>query len=181
MKRATVLLLISWLVGANPVICEPQRTLKTSGSGNNTLQVSSESLGPHILNQNIELMTRDGTYVKGKVLRASKDEITLEMKKVVPKNRISGREATLRAADIAVINMQKAGSRAWPIALGILGCMMAGGALAGGVDPNSASGAGATAALVFGAMAVGATGGAMLGKRLARKTVVINVEPSKNP
>ena len=178
MRRLISLLLIFSIVCATPIFCEPQRSLKTSGSGNDTLQVSPESLGSHILSQSIELMTRDGTYVKGKVLRTSAEEITLKVSKVEPKSRISGQEATLRASDIAVVNMKKAGSRVWPITLGVLGAMMAGGALAGQTDSGSG---GAVAGLVFGAMAVGATGGVILGKRLARKTVVINVGPSKNP
>ncbi len=180
MKRAIALLLISQLAGINAAFCEPQRSLKTSGSGNNTLQVSPESLGSHILNQNVELMTRDGTYVKGKVLRTSAEEITLKIKKVEPKNRISGQEATLRPVDIAVINMKKSGSRVWPITLGIFGGLMAGGAVAGATTDGD-SGGSAVGGLILGAMAAGATGGVILGKRIARKTVVINVGPRANP
>ncbi len=89
---------------------------------------------------------------------------------------LTGREATLRSTDIAVINFKKPGSRAWAITLGIVGGLMAGGAFAAGADPDAAD-QGVITALVLGGMALGGTGGALLGSRLSRKTVVINVRP----
>ncbi len=126
------------------------------------------------MGRNIELMTRDGTYIKGKVIKTSAEEIGLRVKNAEPKGRISGREAILRSGDISVINMKKAGSPALAIGLGIVGGLMGGGAIAAGGDPDMANQA-AFDALVVGGMAAGATGGALLGRLLSRKTVVINV------
>jgi len=175
MKKVISLLLIIWLVCASSAMGESQRSLKTSGSAKNTFHVIPQSLGVLILDKSIELMTRDGTYIKGKVVRTSPEEITLRVKKAEPKDRITGGEATLRSADISVINMNKAGNPALTVALGIVGGLIGGGAVAQGGDPDAAD-QGAFAALVIGAMALGATGGVVLGKKLSRKTVVINIE-----
>jgi len=50
--------------------------------------VSSGALGATVLGQKIQLMMHDGTYVEGKVLRASQTEIHIQVKKCVPKERL---------------------------------------------------------------------------------------------
>jgi hypothetical protein len=177
MKRAISLTLGICLVCANPSMGRTQRSLQTSESGENTLDVSPERLGDVILNRDIELMTRDGTYVKGKVLRTSAEAITLRVKEAEPKDRISGGQATLRLADVSVIHMKKAGSRALAITLGIIGGIALASPLMAGADPDAADAA-LMDTIIFVTMGLGATGGYLLVRRLTQKTLIINVKPT---
>jgi hypothetical protein len=174
MRTQIAVLLSVLLFCSTPVRAESQRNLPTSGK--NTVRVTADSLGALLLNRKLELMTKDGTYLKGKVIAADTNSITIRVDEAEPASRISGREATVRSTDISVVHMKKAGSPALPIVLGIVGAFAAGGPVAGMTDPD-ASDKGAQNALVFSAMGLGATGGLLLGRRLARKTVIVNVEP----
>ncbi len=177
MCRLVALMLAIRIVCPDASIAEPQRSLPATGSGKNTLRVSAGSLGPIILNRNVELMTRDGTYVKGRVIGASVDAIRVRIKLVEPANRIPGPEAKIRPADISVVYLRRAGSPFPAIGLGILGGCAAAGPLAAGADPD-AENAGLQSFIIFSAMAMGATGGVLLGRKLAQKTIVIEVTPN---
>jgi len=174
MRTHIAVLLSVLMLCSTPVRAESQRNLPTSGK--NTARVSADSLGALLLNRKVELMTKDGTYLKGKVIAADTQSIRVRVKEAEPANRVSGREATVRSTDISVVHMKKAGSPALAIVFGIVGAFAAGGPVAAGTDPDAYD-KGAQNALVFSAMGLGATGGVLLGRRLARKTVIVNVEP----
>jgi hypothetical protein len=171
MKRTIALVLALNLALAAPLMCGPQGSLRTSAK--DAIQTQPASIGEYIFGKNVELMTRDATYVKGKVTRATPEEIVIRVKKAEPKNRINSREAIIRAADISVINTKRSNT-ALAVGLGVLGGMCGAGAIARAADPDAAN-QGAIAGLALGAMALGATGGVFLGKRISQKTIVILV------
>ena len=141
------------------------------------LQAGSETLGAIVLGQKIQLMMRDGTYLEGKVLRASPGELNVHVSKHEPKGSWSGSDKTIPTGEIAVIHMRKNGSVAVPVALGVAaGLLGAIGAAYAADDVHSDSG---YFAMFIAAAAGGATGGALLGREIARKTITIQVVPAK--
>jgi hypothetical protein len=118
-------------------------------------------------------MTSDGTYVEGKVTRATQEDITLKVKRVEPKGHFQGREVTIDTSAISVVHMSKSGPAAVPIALGVLGGF-AGGMAAGYAAEYMDSAAGAITTCLVGVVG-GATGGSLLGREAAKGTVTINV------
>ena len=143
------------------------------------LQVSPDFLGGVVLGQKVELMMRDGTYVKGKVLRASRDEVTMSVKSSEPTGRIRGPEAILKSSEIAVVRLTKNGTAAAPIVLGVVGAIGALYAAAYAAQDFQSAGAFISVSLL--SAAGGATGGALLGREAAKKTVTINVTQPKLP
>jgi len=139
------------------------------------LQISSDFLGGVVLGQKVELMLHDGTYVRGRVIRSSRDEITVRIKRSEPAGRIRGPEADLKSTEIAVVRMTRNGTAAAPIVLGVVGAIGALYAAAFAADDIHSEGAYVAISLV--SAAGGATGGALLGREAARKTVTINVVP----
>jgi len=177
LKNPILILAAAVLLVANGFAADPKAALPDGN--NNTLSVDSESLGPIVLDKKIKLMMRDGTYVEGKVVQASRESITMKVKKSEPKDRFPGNKAVLVTSDIGAIYLRKGGSIAAPIALGIggglAGAMVAGLALQ---DTNSRAGA---AVAILALPTGGAIGGALLGRDLVKKTVTINVIQSKEP
>jgi len=142
--------------------------------------VSSDSLGALVLGQKIRLMTHDGTYVEGKVLRANQKEIHMQVKTCMPKEwlakgQLPGRERSLRTADITVVHLQKNGSPAISAALGVIGGYLGGAGAALAADRIHSRPAYFGAVLV--SAATGAAAGALLGRKAARQTISIIVVP----
>ena len=140
--------------------------------------VSSDALGALVLGQKIRLMMHDGTYVEGKVLRASQKEIRVQVKTCVPKEwlakgQLPGNERSLSTADVAVVHMQQNGSFAIPAALGVIGGYLGGAGAALAADRIHSR------PVFFGAVlvsaAAGAAAGALLGRKAARQTITIIV------
>jgi hypothetical protein len=168
---AAVILLVASSVAAD------QNTTFSEGN-KNELRVSSDSLGAMVLDKKIKLMMRDGTYVEGDVVQATRDAITLKVKKSEPRNRFQGKEATIPTSDIGAVYLRKGGSVAAPIALGI-GCGFLGGIVAG-LALRDSQGTAGPALIGIGSITGGAIGGALLGREAVKKTVTINVlQPSE--
>jgi len=144
------------------------------------LQVSSDALGAVVLGQKIQLMMRDGTYVEGKVLRTSQNEIHMHVKKSVPKEWLSqgqlpGNERSLRTSDVAVVHMQKDGLFVIPAALGVIGGYLGGAGAACAADRVHSQSA--YFGIVFVSAAAGATAGVILGRKAAQQAITISVVP----
>lgn len=171
MKKSLAVSLCVGLIMALPAMALEQRSLPSGD-----LQISADTLGSVILGEKVKLMMRDGTYLEGKVLRASREEIVMQVNKSEPKGRVQGAEAVLKTSEIGTVSMKKNGSVAAPVALGVVGGILGflGGSFAGYAS-NSDS------AMVVGAIG-GAAGGASLGayagREAARKTVTISVVPA---
>jgi hypothetical protein len=163
MHKVLPLVFISYLVFAMPA----------AAARNNSYSIDAYSLGGVVLGQKIRLMMSDGTYVEGKVIRATREDITLKVKRVEPKGHLQGREVTIGTSAISVVHMSKSGPAAVPIALGVLGGF-AGGSAAAFAGENMTSAAAAVTATLVGVVG-GATGGALLGREAAKGTVTINV------
>jgi hypothetical protein len=168
MKKNMALGTFLLLILAVPTLAGQQKPLPVGD-----LEVSADSLGPVVLGQSIEFMMCDGTYVAGKVIRANREEITVNVKKSEPKGRVLGANAVVPTADISVVYMKKSGTPAAPIALGVTGGVLGfiGGFYLGYVMNDE------TAAAIFslGSAAGGATAGAMLGREAVKKRVTIAV------
>lgn len=147
--------------------------LPAAAARNNSYSIDAESLGSVVLGHSIELMMSDGTYVEGKVIRATREDITLKVKRVEPKGHFQGREVTIGTSAISVVHMSKSGPVAVPIALGVLGGFAGGTAAAFASEGMSSAAAAVTTTLV--GIVGGATGGAILGREAAKGTVTINV------
>ena len=147
--------------------------LPAAAARNNSYSIDADSLGSVVLGRAIALMMSDGTYLEGKVIRATREDITLKVKRIEPKDRFQGREVTIGTSAISVVHMSKSGPAAVPIALGVLGGF-AGGSAAAFASESMASAAGAMAACLVGVVG-GATGGALLGREAAKGTVTINI------
>jgi hypothetical protein len=173
MKKSVVFGLFLSLILAVPTMASQQKPLPVGD-----IEVSADSLGPVVLGQSIEFMMRDGTYVSGKVTRANREEIAVDVKKSEPKGRIRGANAVIPTADISIVYMKKSGTVAAPIALGIAGGVL--GFIGGfyiGYRMNDETAAGIFS---LGSAAGGGTGGALLGRYAVRKTVTIAVtEPTR--
>jgi hypothetical protein len=142
--------------------------------------VSSGALGATVLGQKIQLMMHDGTYVEGKVLRASQNEIHIQVKKCVPKEWLAkeplrGNERSLRTADISVVHMRKSGSFAIPAALGVIGGYLGG--AGAGLAADRVHSQPAYFGILLTSAAAGAAAGALLGRKAARQTITIVVFP----
>lgn len=140
---------------------------------NNSYSIDADSLGSVVLGRSVELMMSDGTYVRGKVTRATREDITLKVKRIEPAGRFQGREVTLGTSAISVVHMSKSGPVAVPIALGVLGGF-AGASAAAFASESMDSAAGAVTACLVGLVG-GATGGSLLGREAVKGTVTINV------
>jgi hypothetical protein len=138
----------------------------------NHLELSSHALGAVVLSENIKAMTRDGSYVEGKVVQATEESLLLDVCKSEPKGRFRG-ESSIPTADIAIVYMKKSGGVAAPAGLGVLGGVLA---LIGStyaamhVDSGPAG-----ALLAIGGTTTGAVLGAYAGQKLVQKTVTISV------
>jgi hypothetical protein len=174
MIRTTALILMIVLAVAAPLAAFENPGLRTAVPDKNQLKVGPESLGGMILDKNVELMMRDGTYIKGRVLEADKRSITIKIKKCEPGNRIKGPEATLAAQDIGVVYYRQNGNVAPSVALGVLGGVL-GGAGAGNVAYSSGSSSGGVMMSFVAGIVGGATGGSLLGREITRRTVTLNV------
>jgi hypothetical protein len=140
------------------------------------LEVSASMLGSVVLDRKINLMTRDGTYVEGKVLHATEQRLLIEVSKSEPKGRLRGGEASIPTADIAVVHMKKNGSIAAPVALGVVAGFLAAVGTSY-IAYEACASEGAAAGLVIAGMAGGATAGAYAGHEAVKKTVTIRVVP----
>jgi len=147
--------------------------LPAEAARNNSYSLDAESLGGVVLGHSIELMMSDGTYVEGKVIRATREDITLKVKRVEPKGHFQGREVTIGTSAISVVYMSKSGPVVLPIALGILGGV-AGGSAAAYAGEYMSSAGGAIATCLAGIVG-GATGGALLGREVGKGRVTINI------
>lgn len=163
MRRVSLLVFVFCLAFALPA----------AAARNNSYSIDADSLGGVVLGHSIELMMSDGTYVEGKVIRATREDITLKVKRVEPKDHFQGREVTIGTSAISVVHMSKGGPAAVPIALGVLGGF-AGGMAAGYATEYMDSAAAAVTACLVGVVG-GATGGALLGREAAKGTVTINI------
>lgn len=135
-------------------------------------RVTPESLYAVIQDENVDLMTRDGTYVRGKVVGADAEKIWIEVRQCDPKGRYKGR-AMIPASDISVVHMKKSGSIAASIGLGAAGGF--GGFFAGlGVWAASDSVAVGYLAPIIG-MVGGIAGGVYGGRAISKKKVTLNV------
>jgi ribosome maturation factor RimP len=141
-------------------------------SASTSARVTPESLYAVIQDENVDLMTRDGTYVRGKVVGADAEKIWIEVRQCEPKGRYKGR-VMVAASDISVVHMKKGGSIAASVGLGAAGGF--GGLFAGlGVWVASDGGAVAWFAPIIG-MVGGIAGGAYGGQAISKKKVTINV------
>jgi hypothetical protein len=136
------------------------------------LRIDPENLAPLVLDQKIRLMTHDGTYAEGRVLRASAVALTLRVRKSEPEGRVTRPQAELPLSTISVIHMKKSGNVAAPITLGILGGIggFALGAVAGVSCCDDHPG---ILLIPLGTTIGGAVGGSLLGREMVRKTITI--------
>jgi hypothetical protein len=171
MKRNIAIVLCVYLAVAVPAVAQERQPLPLGD-----LQVSADTLGSVVLGENIKLMMRDGTYVEGKVIRAGREEIVMQVKKSEPKGRVHGPEAGLATSDIATVHMRKNGSVAAPVALGVLGGIA--GLFAGAFASYHSHSNSVVAVSMMGFAAGGAAGGAYAGHEAAKKTVTISVVPA---
>ncbi len=171
MKKYIAVSLCFCLVAAVPLMASEQKPLPVGD-----LQVSADTLGAVVLDQNIKLMMRNGTYVEGKVLRTSREEIVMNVKKSEPKMQFRGSEASLKTADIASVYMKKNGPVAAPVALGVIGGIL--GFVGGAMVGYASDSVGVSLLAGIGGAAGGASLGAYGGRQAAKKTVSINVVPS---
>jgi hypothetical protein len=140
------------------------------------LEIDSKSLGAMILGKKVKLMMRDASYLEGKVVRAGPKEILIHVKKSEIQGsaiKIHNSQVLLRTSDIGAVYLSKSGSVAAPVALGVIGGILG---VAGSVfaleDTRNATAAWITLTVIT---AGGATGGALLGREVVRKTVTVNV------
>lgn len=171
MKKSAVMAVFLSLTLSVPSMATPQQRARIAGE----LQVTSDTLGAVVLGEKIQLMMRDGSYLKAKVLRASKTEIYVRIEKSTPAGRFPQSETSLQTAEIGAVYVRKSGSAAAAVALGVAGGIL--GIWGSGYAAQDARSAAAFMAAVVAGGAGGATGGAMLGRELARKTVTISVIP----
>lgn len=171
MKKHLAVILCVCLGIPLPALAQEGRSLPLGD-----LQVSADTLGSTVLGENVKLMMRDGTYVEGKVIRAGREEIVMQVKKSEPRGRVKGAEAALKTSDIATLVMKKNGSVAAPVALGIVGGILGliGGSYAGYRTDS--------APIMLVGMLGGAAGGAALGAygghEAVKKTITISVVPA---
>lgn len=147
--------------------------LPAAAARNDSYSIDARSLGSVVLGHSIELMMSDGTYVEGKVIQATQEDIILKVKRVEPKGHFQGREVTIATTAISVVHMSRSGPAAVPIALGVLGGFAGGSAAAFASESMSSAAAAVTTTLA--AVIGGATGGALLGREAAKRTLTINV------
>ncbi len=174
MNKAFTLSILVILMAITPLSAYGQTGDRPPASGSNQLSVGPEFVGSLVLDQNIHLMLRDGTYIEGKVRQATRESLTVKIRKCEPKNSVRGPEATLATADIAVVHYKKNGSVAAPVALGVLGGF-AGGLAAANIAYYSGANEGAAVGAFLLGIVGGASGGSILGREAAKKTVTINV------
>jgi hypothetical protein len=171
MKKTVPMALSLWLAMVVPVRAPAQQPLPLGD-----LQVSADTLGSVILGQSIKLILHDGIFVEGRVLRAGREEIVVQVRRSMPAGSVAVPQAILRTSDIATVFMKKNGSIVAPTALGVLGGILGlyGGAYAGYRTCD--------AVVLFvgmlGGAAGGAAAGAYAGREAAKKTVVISVIPA---
>jgi hypothetical protein len=178
MKKILSLYLSLCLSVTAPLWAQQPKPQSPAGSAGESLEVGSESLGAVVLGQKVQLMMRDGTYVAGKVIRSDRDEIRLRVDKSEPSGRVRGPEATLRTSEISVIYFKKNGTVALPVVLGVVGGF---GALYGAAfAAQNVPSLGGYLGICLASAAGGATGGALLGREVGRKTLTINVVPSRH-
>jgi hypothetical protein len=130
-------------------------------------------LGPLVENQNIRLMLKDGTYVEGRVLAATEEELQMKVKHSEPQERIKKGDSRIFTRDVSVVYVKRGGPVVLPIILGVAGGF--GGLLMGSYAGYMADSYGACVGLGMGLAAAGATGGAYLGTEAAKRRVTINV------
>jgi hypothetical protein len=144
------------------------------------LQVDSESLGSIVLDKKVKLMMRDGSYLEGRVLQASREEIVLHVGKAEQRGDSvlmrKGKEASLKTSDIGVVYLRKDGAVAAPVALGVLGGFL--GALGTSYALRNSENNGTAFTLFVAGTAGGATAGALLGREAVKKAVTIYVTPT---
>lgn len=171
MKKEVALGVLLSLILPLPSMALPPQQLPIAGE----LQVTSDTLGAIVFGEKIQLMMRDGSYYQGKVLRASQEEICLRVEKSTAPGRSPKSEASLQTADIAAVHIRKSGSAAAAVALGVAGGILGSyGAGYAAQDVRSATG---FIVILMAGGAGGATGGAMLGREAAKKTITITVIP----
>jgi hypothetical protein len=141
------------------------------------LQADPESIGSIVLGKKIKLMMRDGSYLEGKVLRAGPQEIGMRVKKSELKGASvavqKGKETALKTSDIGMVYFRKGGSVAGPVALGVIGGILGATASAYALQDEDSVAAGLT--IFLAGAAGGATGGALLGREIVKKTITIYV------
>jgi hypothetical protein len=180
LRRIFSFLVSIWVGLPLPLYTGVQRALADQQSPKGVVRVKPDCLGALVAGEKIKLMLRDGTYAEGKVVDATPENITLQVKKTEPKGRLTRPEAVIPAREISVVHLKRHGSPPVPVALGIGGFFggMLVGALASGLywaDGASPAMLGAT----WGGAIGGAVAGAYGGTKLAEKTVTINVSPDK--
>ena len=172
MIKRIVLVFGAWLVVVLPSMGEPKKYPSVAD-----LQVDSESIGSVILDQKIKLSMRDGSYLEGKVLRAGRKEIVLRISKLDLKGPSvaaqKGKEVMLKTSDIGIVYLRKSGTVAGPVALGVIGGILGAAASAYALRYEESPAAGLTGFVA--ATAGGATGGALLGREVVKRSVTIYV------
>jgi hypothetical protein len=180
MKRAFSFLLSICLGLPTQLYTEAKKDLADPQPVRGTARINADSLGAMVVGEKVKMMLRDGTYAEGKVVDATPENITLQVKKTEPKGRLTRPEAVIPAREISVVHLERRGSPAVPVALGIGGFF--GGMLVGALASGLYWSDGATPAML-GATWEGAMGGAVAGAyggtKLAEKTVTISVNPDK--
>jgi len=171
MKQSAAFVMCVCLAMAGTAMAQEQRPLPLGD-----LQVSADTLGSIVLGQNVKLMMRDGTLMEGVVIRTSREEIAMQVKKTIPKVQVRGGQANLRTSDIATVFMMKNGSVVAPAALGVFGGILG---LYAGVYAGYRSCSGPILFVgMLGGAAGGAAAGAYAGHEIAKKTVTISVVPA---
>jgi hypothetical protein len=177
MMKRIVLVCGLWLSISLPAWADPRIHPSVSD-----LQADPESIGAIILGKKIKLMMRDGSYLEGKVLRAGPQEIGMRVKNSELKGASivvqKGKETALKTSEIGMVYFRKSGSVAGPVALGVIGGIL-GGTVSAYVLQDEESAATGLTIFIAGA-AGGATGGALLGREVVKKTVTIYVTPGSH-
>lgn len=88
MKHYDCLLLALCLVSSYPLAAQNTRQQRTSPAESLEMRIDPGSLAPLVLDQKVRLMTHDGTYAEGRVVKASEASLTLQVRKTEPKGNL---------------------------------------------------------------------------------------------
>lgn len=136
------------------------------------MRIDPGNLAPLVLDQKIQLMTHDGTYAEGRVVKASDAALTLRVRKSEPRDWLPRPEAVVPLSAISVVHMKKGGNVTVPITLGILGGI--GGFVLGAVAGVSCCDENPGVILIpLGSSIGGAVGGSLLGREMVKKNITI--------
>lgn len=179
--KSIISMLLAVALGATVSLqAESMKAAEDSPANQRTIRVNPDGLGAVIVGEKLKLMLKDGTYAEGRATDATSTDITLQVRKMEPKNRFSRSTAVIPVEEISVIHFTKSGSTAIPAILGIggfVGGMLAGAAVTILGDTECENGA--CIAVPWMTAIGGAALGVYGGKKLGEQTITVYVNSAK--